>query len=253
MRTLPKTSRYRAVAKVALAIALASGTLSAAPAQAQPIIDGKARIWELQLGTPVAEIPTRYFDPHCGTNGGPQSLRLTSFADFMRCPAEAETGLHEVWFTEDDETEYVGLAYRSQFFAPGPNAANVFLGHKVIYSVLIDDAGLVQGYRVFTDPREPEFYRLTAEGAGDGMLGLYGFSNFTCTDLDPLPGETDIDGRFLKRRCTATVDGRFITIDRRYLRKPGQAQYDPLTGQELTNYFESSTRLEVLSAGLAGG
>ncbi len=225
-------------------------TLSAATATAQPAADIKARIWELRLGTPVSEIPTRYFDPHCGTNGGPQSLRLNSWADFALCPAEPGTGLHEVWFTEDDEIEYVGLAYRYQFFAPGPVSANVFLGHKVIYSVLLDDAGLVQGYRVFTDPREPERFRLTAEAAGDAMLGIYGYSNFTCTDVPALPGEIEVEGRFVKMVCVAIVDGRHITIERHFFRKPGQTQYHPVTGLETTNYFESSTRLEVIAVHL---
>lgn len=219
-------------------------------AQPQPLDDFKARIWELELGTPVADIPARYFDPHCGTNGGPPSIRLDGWSDFARCPVEPETGLHEVWFTEDDETEYVGLAYRTQYFAPGPFAANVFLGHKVIFSVLIDDSGLVQGYRVFTDPREPTRYREYADTAGDAMMGLYGFSNFTCTDLDPLPGETDVEGRFLKRLCIAVADGRHVTIERRFLRKPGQRQYDVNTGLENPNYFEGSTRLEVIAEAL---
>ncbi|MCC6736548.1 MAG: hypothetical protein IT534_10545 [Bauldia sp.] len=219
-------------------------------AQPQPVDDFKARIWELPLGTPVADIPARYFDPHCGTNGGPPSLRLDSFADFARCRPDPVTGLYEVWFTEDDETEYVGLAYRSQYFAPGPFAANVFVGHKVIFSLLIDGAGLVQGYRVFTDPREPTRYREIAEAAGDALMGIYGFTNFTCTDLDPLPGETEIEGRFLKRQCVAVVDGRHVTIERHYFRKPGQRQYDPVTGLENPNYFESSTRLEVIAEAL---
>jgi hypothetical protein len=236
-------------ARWALAL-LAAVLLLPLPARAQPTEDFKARIWELQLGTPVAEIPARYFDPHCGTNGGPPSLRLDGWADFARCPFDASTGLHEVWFTEDDETEYVGLAYRSQYFAPGPYSANVFLGHKVIFSLLIDDAGLVQGYRVFTDPREPTRYRDIAEAAGDAMMGLYGFENFTCTELDPLPGETEIEGRFLKRRCVATVDGRHVTIERHYFRKPGQRQYDAVTGAENPNYFESSARLEVIAEAL---
>src|SRR5687768_14994593 len=103
----------------ALAIVLAAAV------SAQPAIDNRARIYDLVLGTPVSEIPSRYLDPHCGTNGGPPSTRLASWADFAICPAEPGTGLHEVWFSEDDEAEYVALAYRTQLFGPGPNAANI--------------------------------------------------------------------------------------------------------------------------------
>jgi hypothetical protein len=222
----------------------------AAAVYAQPAIDNRARIYDLVLGTPVSELPPQYLDPHCGTNGGPRSTRIATWADFANCPAEPGTGLHEVWFSEDDEAEYVALAYRTQMFGPGPNAANVFLGHKVIFSVLIDDAGLIQGYRVFTDPREPEAFRLTAEAVGDAMMGIYGYGNFTCVDNPPLPGETPVEGRYLNRVCTATVGGQRITVERHLFRKPGQTQFDPFTGRETTNFFDGSSRLEVIAAHL---
>lgn len=234
----------RGSVQIAVFVALAAAAI------AQPVIDNRARIYDLVLGTPVSEIPARYFDPHCGTNGGPRSLRLASWADFAICPAEPGTGLHEVWFSEDDEAEYVALAYRAQMFGPGPNAANVFMGHKVIFSVLIDDAGLIQGYRVFTDPREPEAFRLTAEAVGDAMMGIYGYGNFTCVDIPPGEGETPVEGRFLNRICTATVEGEHITIERHLFRKPGQRQFDAFTQFETVNYFEGSTRLEVIAAHL---
>lgn len=235
---------FRASAHLAAVLAL---TILAA---AQPVIDNRARIYDLVLGTPVSEIPARYLDPHCGTNGGPRSVRLASWADFANCPAEPGTGLHEVWFSEDDEAEYVALAYRAQLFGPSPNAANVFMGHKVIFSVLIDGAGLIQGYRVFTDPREPEAFRLTAEAVGDAIMGIYGYGNFTCVDIPPQPGETPVEGRYLNRICTAIVDGAHVTIERHLFRKPGQTQFDPFTGRETTNFFDGSSRLEVIAAHL---
>lgn len=229
---------------LSLAAAMMIGLTGGALAQT---VDIKVRLWELPIGTHVTELPPEYLDPHCGTNGGPQSRRLDGWADYMICPAEAATGFHEIWFTEDDEAEYVARAYRSQLFDPGPAAANVLVGHKMIYSLLVDDGGFVQGYRIVTDPRESESYRYTAEVAGQMMQGLYGYGNFTCIDEPLAEGETDVDGRFLKRTCVAETAGVHVTIERRFLRKPGQTAIDPLTGRATVGYFESSTRLEVIA------
>ncbi len=235
----------------AAATALAIAVFAAGPAFAQAPI--KLNIWELQMGTPMLDLPPQYLDPHCGTNGGPQGRRLDGGQFFAVCPRDPRTGLFEIWFTEDDENEYVARAYRSQTFEPGPVAANILFGHKVIYSVLVDDAGLIQGYRVFTDPREPEQFRLTAEVLGEAIRGFYGYANFTCTDLPAAEGETEYEGRFLKRLCTATVGDRFIQVERHLLRKPGQTAVDPVTGRGTINYFDSSSRVEVLNAGLVPG
>jgi len=38
------------------------------------------KIWDIQLGTPVGELPEDDFvDPACGTNGGTPGLRLGGF------------------------------------------------------------------------------------------------------------------------------------------------------------------------------
>lgn len=233
-------------------LALASAAafvLLAGPGHAQGT-STRAEIWRLELGTPVTDLPAKYLDPHCGTDGGPPSVALEDFTEFARCPPDRSTGLHEIWFSEDDEAEYVARAYRAQMFEPGPAAANVLLVHKVIYSILVDDAGLVQGYRIITDPREPENYRIDADFVGDGMRGVYGYGRFTCTQLPPDEGETPIETRFLKEDCFAEIDGRSITIQRRYFYKPGQTGIDPVTGRATQNQFESSTRIEVIATDL---
>lgn len=206
-----------------------------------------AEIWRLEMGTPVAELPAQYLDPHCGTNGGPPSLRLDGWQDFARCPREADTGLREIWFTEDDEVEYVALAYRTRGFEPGPGAANVLLMHKMIYSLLVDDEGRIQGYRAFTDPREPAAIRADADFVGDGLRGLYGYGAFECRNLPPAEDETSIQGRLVKQLCEAEIDGRRIRIERRAFRKPGQTAVDPVLGVATEGEFDSATRVEVLA------
>jgi hypothetical protein len=225
--------------------ALAVGTV---PASAQE--DIKVRVWELAIGTPVTELPPEYMDPHCGTNGGPPSLRLNAWADFSHCPVEAATGLREIWFTEDDEREYIALANRMERTYTGPFMANFLLNHKVIYSLLVDDGGLFQGYRVFTDQSEPDDIRLSANRFGDSFRHLYDYNAFQCTDEPRVEGESAVSGEFVKNLCVADIDDVHITIERRLLRKRGQAPVDPNTRRATTGYFESTSRVEVIAAEL---
>lgn len=220
--------------------------LSAEPAAAQNI--PRARLWEISLGTPVTSLPAdAYLDPSCGTNGGPPSLRLASFAEFARCQPDRTTGLYEVWFSEDDEFEYIFRAARQG--AARVALANNLFSHDVIYSVLVDASGLIQGYRIITDPRESDVFRLDADTVGDFLMGNYGYRNFACSDLPPAEGETPLDGRFAKRLCEATRGGEHVTIETRYFRKRGQTAVSPL-GTPTEGYFESSTRLEVIAEAL---
>src|SRR6266704_2841905 len=56
------------------------------------------KIWDVQLGAPVSELPDDDFvDPACGTNGGPPGLPIGTFEQFEKCRAEP-SGLREVWF-----------------------------------------------------------------------------------------------------------------------------------------------------------
>ena len=72
-----------------LAWALATGLgLGGACAQ-----EFATKIWDIKLGTPIADLPLDQFvDPACGTNGGPPSRVLKSFSDFALCPLDKTTG-----------------------------------------------------------------------------------------------------------------------------------------------------------------
>ena len=121
---------------------------------------------DLQLGrSPVADLPDEEFvDPSCGTNGGPPGLRIGSFENFARCRPET-SGLREVWFRYDDELEFVARAARDPDAVTRSNAMLV-LGQPVILSVLIDGKGLVQGYRIVTDPHADPDVRINAYSIG---------------------------------------------------------------------------------------
>jgi hypothetical protein len=212
----------------------------------------KARLWELAVGTPITELSEAYGDPHCGTNGGPPSLRLAGWAEYAKCPPDKTTGLHEIWFTEDDELEYIGLALRIGGTGGGPEAANWMFNHKMIYSLLVDDAGTVQGYRIFTDPAEPPELRIDAYLPATAFLTLLGTGNFTCVQNPRAEGEQTMDGDYYNETCSGVIDGKKTTVDRHLFRKAGQSAFDPATQRATVGYFESSTRVEAVAVGVAG-
>src|SRR5262245_35865983 len=106
---LAKDHRQRTLALVSLwlALILASSGVDIARGQ-QP----RPRIWDVQPGTTVGELPEEEFvDPARGTNGGPPGLRIGSFEQFELCRPEP-SGLREIWFRYDDEVEYIARATR---------------------------------------------------------------------------------------------------------------------------------------------
>jgi hypothetical protein len=211
--------------------------------------DGQAqelatKIWDIKLGTPVAALPVDEFvDPACGTNGGPPSRVLGSFADFARCPTDKATGLHEVWFRYDDEMEYVARARRSEIMVR-LYQANVLGGQPIITSLLIDDAGLVEGYRIVNDPRAAGATRIEAYGLAELFKGMAA-PGLECVDLPPGPGERPIEDLFVKQNCEVEADGQVTKIEARHYYRPGQFLVNPNDNRMTENEFESSARLEV--------
>jgi len=202
------------------------------------------KIWDIKLGTPISALPLDDFvDPACGTNGGPPSRALASFAEFSRCPIDQATRLREVWFRYDDELEYIARARRSDLLIQ-QYQANVLAGQPIITSLLIDNAGLVQGYRIVNDPRANADIRIDAYGLADLFKGLVG-AGLVCTDLAPADGERPIEDWFLKQSCEKQADGVVTRVEARRYYKPGQYAVDPNDSRLTENQFESSARLEV--------
>ena len=199
------------------------------------------RLFDLTLGIHVSTLPVEeWVDPACGTDGGPPSLRLASFADFATCRPEAGSGLHEVWFIYDDEWEYIARAYGDdeeirRF------SANVLYAQPIITSLLIDDDGLVQGYRIVTDTRAPTVLRMLAHELFAVLKTGLRDAPWRCISLPMEPGEEPYESLFLKENCAMVTEDRLYWLEARNLRKPGQGFREaPPEG-----YFESSTRLEV--------
>src|SRR5262245_64455837 len=85
--------------------ALLAWAFAAAAAAAPGDRPARLEIWDLPLGTPVAQLPDEFIDYACGTNGGPPGMPLAGWREARRCRPEA-SGLREVYFRYDDELEY---------------------------------------------------------------------------------------------------------------------------------------------------
>lgn len=224
------------------------------------------RIWDIPLGTHVSELPvTEFVDPACGTNGGPAGVLIGRFDEFMRCSPEP-SGLREVWFIYDDELEYVARAIAPSAWNADPNAptsiqedrqvqryrATQIMMHPIIVSMLIDEDGRMQGYRIFTDPRSAADLRMGAHTVATSLKGRYGLGGWECTDLPPAGGEhaigTPPSERFIKERCEKTENGQHVVVETRFYYKAGQAALDPFTGRPMENAFESSSSLQVYAS-----
>jgi hypothetical protein len=210
------------------------------PTQAQ----APPKIWDMKLGVPISALPLNdYVDPACGTNGGPPARVLKSFDEFAQCVVERTTGLHEVWFRYDDEMEYVARARRSDIMVR-QYQANALAGQPIITSLLIDDSGIVQGYRVVNDPRAEGRTRIAAFGLADLFKGIAG-PGLDCKNLPLAEGERPIDDWYLKEICELKTRGLIYRIEARRYYKTGQFAVDPNENRPTENLFESSARIEV--------
>ena len=209
---------------------------------AQPsLAQSRTRLFDLTFGAHVDTLPQEeWVDPACGTDGGPPSLRLASFGDFALCRTEARTGLREVWFIYDDEWEYIARAYRDPQEI-GRYSANTLYGQPIVTSLLIDENGLVQGYRIVTDTRAPTAVRMLAHELFTMFKTVLRDAPWRCASLPMEAGEEPYEGLFLRDNCAMVTGDRLFWLEGRNLRKPGQGVLEaPPEG-----YFESSTRLEV--------
>jgi hypothetical protein len=211
----------------------------------------RSTVFDIVVGAPAATQAVEFSQYACGTNGGPPSVALTGFADFAKCPVEAETGLHEVNFQYDDEAEYWALAHNLQIYADRYHGTTVG-NYEVIASALIDDDGIVRGVRALTDDRTALRSRFTAYQMSEYVVQQYSPEPWACLDLPVAEGETPVARRLIKQNCRGTTpSGQSLIVETRLLRRVGQKMIDPFTGVVRGDRFVASSRFEVLDAGVS--
>jgi hypothetical protein len=240
-----------------LAAVLMSGTLCCAAAAAAQDLH-RSTIWDLVLGAPIsAQPPPAQFQAFaCGSNGGSPRAPLAGWADFKRCPADAD-GLHEVYFEYDDEIEYIARAHDNDREI-SRWAGTHEVTFPIIASALFDDAGILEGIRLVTDPRPDHRNDITEADRkkreesyqlGGVMASRFGIEPARdCKSLPPAEGESSVGSLFIKQVCERkdAAARRRIVLRVNLFRKPGQSGVNPQLPIQLTQgQFESSARLEV--------
>ena len=64
------------------------------------------------------------------------------------------------------------------------------------------------------------------------------------------PGESAVGGISLKQKCEKVTPERALAVEARFVRKPGQSDVDPKTGDYTSGQFESWTRFDLLDPNL---
>jgi hypothetical protein len=205
-------------------------------------------IWAVPLGQPVTDVPDNVAAIiACGTNGGPMSMELKSFADWAQCPPEA-SGLHEVAFTYDDEKDYIARALELEYRALAGGTS--MYAHPVIVSILVDDQGISQGIRVVTDDRASDADRHLAVVLSKNLQARFSPWRLNCQDIPMKEGEQRVGDAFIHQICRGTNpdgSGQSLLIEGSYLRKKGQEGLSIDTQQVNKGYYESKTRMELVN------
>lgn len=230
------------------ALALGASVMLPAATQAQfdPTLVPAFTIWDIKFGEPITQFPdAEVAEIACGTNGGPPSTPLKSFSEFAKCPPE-KSGLHEVYFTNDDEQDYIARAMELEYRVM--QGGTSIYAHPVVFSALVDGDGIARGIRVITDERASERDRRVAVTLARNLKSRYGRWAQTCEDLEPTAGQEPVGKIFVHEICTATSPEGDATmrLEATYFRKKGQISINPETQKVNKNYFQSATRLEVV-------
>ena len=229
-----------------LAMALPAPSPALAQAEAKLNYVPEFTIWDVKFGDPITQIPLSAVAlVACGTNGGPPSIALKDFTEFAKCPAEA-SGLHEVFFTYDDEQDYIARALEDEYrFAQGGTS---IYAHPVVFTVLVDEGGIARGIRIVTDERASERDRRVAVRLADNLKGRFSPWSPVCEDIPATDGQLPVGSIFIHQICTAEdPDGTTtLRLEAAYFRKKGQTSISLETQKVQKNYFQSATRLEVV-------
>jgi hypothetical protein len=209
--------RCRRVLAAAFFVSLVAAATQAASAQ-NP--DGHD-LRDILLGRPIGDLPdTGYANKACADNA---QVALATWSSWRDCPADS-SGFHAITFGYDSSTNPDGT---------------IVAGHPVILTLLIDDAGVMSGLRIETDPKARLYVRKKAFLFGIQVKSRYGLDGWSCAQAQPNAGEQPVGGVYLRERCTKITDSRSILVERNLFRR---------SDQDLRSFVDE-TRMTILRAG----
>jgi hypothetical protein len=174
------------------------------PAKAGAEDAGGYDLRDIRLGDKVADLPAEGYVALACANDPRKTL--ANWRDFRECPVDA-SGFRAVNFNYDPATS--------------PNGT-IVAGHPVVLALLIDDAGIVSGLRIETDPKARLYIRKKAFLFGLQAKSRYGLEGWSCTMGQPEAGEQPVGGVYVRERCTKMTSDRSIVVERHLFRKPDQ-------------------------------
>jgi hypothetical protein len=98
----------------------------------------------------------------------------------------------------------------------------IVAGHPAVLTLLVDDAGIVSGLRIETDPKARLYLRKKAFLFGIQVKSRYGLDGWSCTQAQPNAGEQPVGGVYVRESCTKTTQNRLIVVERNLFRMSGQ-------------------------------
>jgi hypothetical protein len=159
---------------------------------------------DIRVGMAISDLPSAgYVDFACATD---TTHKLSDWSSWRECSPGADQ-LHALRFGFDPATSRDGT---------------VVAGHPAVLTALIDDAGTVAGLKIDTDPKARLYLRKKAFLFGPQVKARYGTDGWTCAQAQPEATEQPVGGVFVKERCTKTIDGRALAIERSLFHQAGQ-------------------------------
>lgn len=177
---------------------------------------------DVKIGIAVTDLPSAgYVDFSCAADANP---KISGWSDWRNCPAGADE-LRAIRFGFDPATSRDGT---------------VVAGHPAVLTALIDNAGKVAGLKIETDPKARLYLRKKAFLFGRQVQARYGADGWACTESQPEADEQPVGGVYLKERCTKTIEGRALVIERSLFRKAGQDEKNFIDETRVTILRSSS-------------
>jgi hypothetical protein len=194
-------------------------TLASSPARTQEFNGNDLR--DIRVGMAAAELgASGYVDFACATD---PKHSLAGWTNWRDCPSDA-SGMRAIRFGYDPSISRDGT---------------MVAGHPALLTLLIDDSGHVAGLQIETDPKARLYIRKKAFLLGLQAKSRYGSDGWACTEGQPDKGEEPVGGIYLRERCTKTIGGRSLVVERSLFRR---------SGQDIKNFVDE-TRISIRSVG----
>jgi len=183
-------------------LAFQAVVLASSPARAEEFSGNDLR--DIRLGMAAAELTeSGYGDFACASD---PKRTLAGWKNWRDCPADAN-GTRAIRFAYDPTTSRDGT---------------MVAGHPAILTLLIDDSGHIAGLQIETDPKARLYVRKKAFLLGLQAKSRYGSDGWACTNGQPDAGDQPIGGVYLRERCTKTISGRSLVVERNLFRRADQ-------------------------------